>query len=575
MTGIYIYTPYIWPMLISAFLLIALAVYAWRHRSVPGAVPFAVQNLGVALWAIFTAVEIAATTLSTKILFHKLEGASGILSVTAMAYFALELTSPGKKANRRTISLISLGIFVLLILMVTNDLHHLIWTGFWFDEFLRVGRGPLNLLLIAYVLFIPFLAVFLFLRLSLKSHGIYRQQAILLAIGSSLPVLTLFLEFAGVNPFAPLDPVILMWTVSCLLYGLAIFRYRMLELVPIGRDTAIERMANGLVVLDAENQIVDFNPAAGEILALSRHAAIGRPAGQALAPYPEILKILENKSTESAEFTVSRSNESRTFQAESSPLTHPGGFHLGQLILLEDVTDQRLAQAQLYEHLWAQATLQEREQLADELHDGLSQNLAFLNLQAQAAQIYLQSGQDESARSSLGRLTEASEQIQGETRLMIDNLLSISLPAENFCTTLRRILAGFEGQTGLPVHLDLNGSEAPEENMESCQLPQPVAVQLARISQEALANVRKHAQDASQVHVELKKMDGQVFLIIEDDGSGFDPLASQKDGKHFGLQVMQQRAARIGGHLKISSAPERGTRIEVFVPLVTNGTGSS
>ena len=123
----------------------------------------------------------------------------------------------------------------------------------------------------------------------------------------------------------------------------------------------------------------------------------------------------------------------------------------------------------------------------------------------------------------------------------------------------------------MSIHLDLDGSESSEENIESCQLPPLVAVQLARIAQEALANVRKHAQDASQVRVELKKMDGQVSLLIEDDGSGFDPIASQAEGKHFGLQVMKQRAARIGGHLEISSTPEMGTCIDVYVPLVTNG----
>jgi signal transduction histidine kinase len=96
-----------------------------------------------------------------------------------------------------------------------------------------------------------------------------------------------------------------------------------------------------------------------------------------------------------------------------------------------------------------QATLEERKQLADELHDRLSQSLAFLNLQSQAAQVYLQIGQSDAAQASLARLSEAAGEIQAETRELIGSLLSVSLPAENFCDSLSQILADYEGQAGL------------------------------------------------------------------------------------------------------------------------------
>ncbi len=84
------------------------------------------------------------------------------------------------------------------------------------------------------------------------------------------------------------------------------------------------------------------------------------------------------------------------------------GLLMGYLLMLRDVTDQKRAQAQLLAQRWAQATLQEREQLAHELHDGLSQDLAFLNVQAQAAELCLRTGQVETARTSLARLAEVA-----------------------------------------------------------------------------------------------------------------------------------------------------------------------
>ena len=562
--GNYVYTPHIWPMLISALFSVALAVYAWRHRTVPGAAAFALHETGLALWALFTGIEMAATW-PTKVLYHKLEAASALVALSALFYFALEHASLRRWATRRTALLISLVSGGILILTATNDFHHLLWVRFWFDGYTRVQRGPLGPLLMIWSLLLPTLALLVFVGLLLRSRGIYRRQALILFIGSLLPMLTYFGEPAGINPIEPLDPVIIVQNVSSLLYFLAIFRFGMLEVVPIGRDTAIERMANGVLVLDAQNRIVDLNPAAGEVLALSRETTVGRPAWEALAAYPDLSKLLAQNATASTEITLERSNQPRTFQVQASPLTHPGGFHMGQLLLLQDVTEQRRAQAQALEQQWAQATQHERELLGQELHDGLAQSLAFLNVQAQATQIYLQSGQEEAVQASVVRLAEAARDLQGDTREMIGQLLTVSLPSEGFCTTLRQAVARFEQQNSLPVRLDI--VHDADKACDPSVLPADAGVQLLRIVQEALANVRKHAGSPTQIHVELRATDGHLQLTVADNGNGFDPALSGSDGKRFGLQVMRQRAESIGARLAVQSAPGQGTRVQVSVPL--------
>jgi PAS domain S-box-containing protein len=568
MTGAYSYTPTIWPMLVSAVFSAALGVYAWRHRTVPGAAPFAVQELFIALWALLTAMEMAATP-PVKILHHKLEAAAALMALSAMFYFALEYTNPGRWATRRNRLLLAVVPLGIILLMATNDLHHLLWGAMWFDRVVRIERGPLNLILLSWAFLLPTLASLLFLRLLLRARGIYRWQALLLLIGASLPLLTFLLEVAGIHPLAPLDPVILMWNVSSLLYALAIFRFHMLEVAPIGRYTAIERMADGVLVLDAQDRIADLNPAAGEVLALSRAAAVGRPAGQALAGSLDLSQLLEQKTAAGAEITLPRAGAPRTFQVQSFPLTHPQGFHLGWLILLQDVTEQRQAHAQRLAQQWAQAVLQEREQLAHELHDGLSQSLAFLHMQAQTSLRYLDSQQPAAARAHLTRLAEASREMQGDLRELIGNLLAVSLPSEGFCASLRQIVTHFEQQSGLAVRLRIDRSA--EAACDPTRLPPAIGVQLVRIVQEALANVRKHAGSPTDVEVHLLAEAGQVHLAITDNGAGFDPDALGAAREHFGLQVMHQRAAHIGGTLVMRSAPGAGTRVEVCVPLGTGG----
>jgi signal transduction histidine kinase len=208
--------------------------------------------------------------------------------------------------------------------------------------------------------------------------------------------------------------------------------------------------------------------------------------------------------------------------------------------------------------------------LANELHDGISQSLAFLNMQAQTAQMYLNDGNSEAAQASLERLTNAAGEIHESTRQMIGNLLAVNLVPENFSGTLRQIIDHFVQETGLSVDFQVNGDFDREGDKISYfnNLPQPVEAQFVRIIQEALTNVRKHACGATKVSIHLKTYDGQAVLTITDNGSGFDPSKMNTEGNRYGLQVMRQRAASIGGQVSIYSAKGEGTRIEVCVPIV-------
>jgi two-component system nitrate/nitrite sensor histidine kinase NarX len=252
------------------------------------------------------------------------------------------------------------------------------------------------------------------------------------------------------------------------------------------------------------------------------------------------------------------------YTLDHQPLKDFRGLAVGHLLLLHDVTMRKQAEAQLLELQWTQATLQEREHLAQELHDSLSQSLSFVNLQAQAAQLYLQGGEGEAALASLARLAEVSRDLQNEMRELIGDLLSISSPSQGLCGVLRQSVARFEHQTGLAVVLEI-----PDTNAEcvATALPATVAVQLLRIVQEALANVRRHAGRPAHILVRLTTDDGQLCLRIADNGAGFDPAQPASPGKHYGLQVMRQRTARIGGEIAVQSAPGAGTCVDARVPL--------
>jgi two-component system nitrate/nitrite sensor histidine kinase NarX len=150
-------------------------------------------------------------------------------------------------------------------------------------------------------------------------------------------------------------------------------------------------------------------------------------------------------------------------------------------------------------------------------------------------------------------------------RGMIGDLLTVSLSPEGLCAALRQTVSHFEAQSGLAARLDVDGAVAAL--CEPGRLSPFIGLQIIRIVQEALANVRRHAGAPDRIALSLRVDAGQLRLAITDDGAGFSPAQSGSSDGHFGLQVMRQRAERIGGRLAVYSAPGEGTRVEMCVPV--------
>jgi len=205
------------------------------------------------------------------------------------------------------------------------------------------------------------------------------------------------------------------------------------------------------------------------------------------------------------------------------------------------------------------ATLEERERLARELHDQLAQDLAFINLQAQAACAMIESDQADQAEATIQRLAEITRQIQTDVRESISFLGATNFENGGFLEAFSQTVARFTQMTGIQVEMHLPSS------IHMDNLDPTIQVQLLRIMQEALTNIRKHAC-ANRAWVNLVLDSGKIELTIEDDGIGFEPGKLVDDSGSFGLRIMRERTEEIGGELQISAVPGGGTRIELQVP---------
>lgn len=204
--------------------------------------------------------------------------------------------------------------------------------------------------------------------------------------------------------------------------------------------------------------------------------------------------------------------------------------------------------------------IEERNSLANELHDSLAQTLASLRLQVNLLGETLEQAETPAkARLDLERLRGGLDEANRELRSLLANFRA-PLDQRGLVPALERITESFRQATGLHVLF--------QNNTRPIELPPAGELQVIRIAQEALANIRKHAR-AHTVRVLLAtRLDGGQALLVEDDGVGFRlPDAESQGGEHIGLSIMRERARRIGAELRIETEPEEGTRVELHFSL--------
>jgi signal transduction histidine kinase len=211
-----------------------------------------------------------------------------------------------------------------------------------------------------------------------------------------------------------------------------------------------------------------------------------------------------------------------------------------------------ITNARLYEQSRELSILSERNRLALDLHDAVSQKLFGLVLAAESARTLLD-GDPEAAREHVTKLQELAQEARDELRSLVFELRPPDLERDGLCGALRKHVELLRRLQPVEIELDLDDTidRQPVRDRE-----------LLRIAQEALHNSLRHA-GAEHLEVRLRREGGHLLLEIEDDGVGFDPAGRTLRSTHLGLTSMEERAQRLGGRLEIRSAPGAGTTVRL------------
>ncbi len=211
--------------------------------------------------------------------------------------------------------------------------------------------------------------------------------------------------------------------------------------------------------------------------------------------------------------------------------------------------------ARLLERSRELSIVEERNRMARELHDSVSQKLFGLVLGAESAGTLLDRD-PEAAAEQVARIGELAQEALGELRELIFELRPASLEDEGLAATLRKEVDVLRRVHDRDIELRIAGSAgcAPEAEGE-----------VLRIAQEALNNALRHAE-AERIELRMEARDGRLIVTVADDGIGFDPEDRSLRARRLGLTSMEERALALGGTLNVVSRPGEGTTVTLEVP---------
>ncbi len=347
-------------LLISVAMTTYLAGIAWRRRLVPAAREFGLFTGSAAFWALSEAAQVWTPIISEKLTYTKL-GYLGIATAPLFLFiFIYRVCVPERALTRPRILLLSLLSALIIGMVWTNEWHWLYYTQLTLAD-TPVGvmgvfhHGPLFWVFIAYSYLLLLSGTILLSLAVLRASGMRHRQLGVLAFGTVIPWLGNAAYVFGLVPIPGLDLTPITFALAGMVYGWAIFRLDLLQLTPTARAMLVERMNDGVLVLDGADRVVDANPAARRLLA-HQPRMIGVAAQDLLAPWTRLdgrpLDIGQG-----ADQIAMTAAGARAVELRMSPLTDRAGGAVGRLVILRDVTEPRQADQSLRESQRAYATL--------------------------------------------------------------------------------------------------------------------------------------------------------------------------------------------------------------------------
>jgi len=532
-------------------LLEALAVYTWQFRKIPGAMTASIAQVLKGVWLLGIVLYSTSTDFDDKMFGITISKMASLLLSCAWVLFIWQISQQKEKLDIFTKC--SLGsVFCFSLLLLSNWQGIVVHSAWLNGSNIVLGWGIGHVFLIGYAFMLCLFGTIISLRWVVTAVGLRRQQA----FWYSVAVLISWLSYILWRLEVKAD---IIMPVGFLVNGAIVtwiyYRWQLYNILPLAHEVALEHIVEGIVFVDKEDYIVNINARAKHMLS-GLQVMVGADFKEVAAAWPPLAVIDSKEGIQTLEAERQQAQNYAFYQLIKIPLQTFGKKYFGRIILVKDITSQKQDQAQLIEQQKALAILAERNRLGREIHDGSGQIWNYLLLELKTLSLLMSTKQTRDAAKLVERLKGILRDVQDDVRESIISLNSDKVETHDFMTTLQEYFRWYEQTYSIAIVLDL--PDKPLANFIS----QQIEVQLTRIMQEALTNVRKHAT-ASQVQISMQAEDEEFVVVISDNGCGFEPSTNCSLG-HCGFSIMKERAEDVGGQLVVESVVGKGTTIKII-----------
>ncbi|MDD4254139.1 MAG: histidine kinase N-terminal 7TM domain-containing protein [Methanofollis sp.] len=548
------YSPLVLPLAVSAVMTLVLAAIAWHNRKVPGGVPLTIFLLGATVWSAAYALVLSVADLPSNLLFTYVEYA-GIMAVSlAFVLFVISYTGRESLLTRTWRCALLLFPACVFAALLTNDLHHLYYTGFM--PVVVAGsivwvfvHGPL--FWVAWIGFaaMTIAAIALLVSHLISSPPVYRTQIRLLLVASLVPLVANLLYVFGMGPVRGLDLTPLSFLVTGLTLEMATIRYRLFSVTPVARSLLPRIMTDGMVVVNEAGVVVDINPAAALIAGMPEEAAIGRPFDQVL---PAFARFIAGCPKE-AEVEVTTDGAPHIFAVQCQRAAGVSRDLHGHLLVLHDITELRNEQA---------ALRRANEKL--NLLEGITRH-DTLNLLAGVIgylDIALESDDPEEIRGYVRKSLDAAGTIRQQMEFAREyQAVGMDRPQWFDLKGVAERALGSARQGGMRTEVAVDGVEVYADPL------------LERALYNLADNALEHGVEVTVIRISCRTEGERLTIVVEDDGVGV-PEGKKEEiflrgfGKHTGLGLFLVREVLgiTGMTIRETGTPGVGARFEIAVP---------
>jgi diguanylate cyclase (GGDEF)-like protein len=367
-------TPISLVVFLAAAVSLLVALRSWNKRTARGGIYFSLAMLALTFWTIVSGLGYAAVPVGLKVFYAKLEVLGYMTGLGLFTAFALSYAGYEDWLKKAwvTILLVSLPA-VSILLAFTNDLHGSIWVDFppspALDNAVIFVHGPgFNWILFSgYLLATIVFGAFVYAALRGPERA--RKQARLLVLAQLVLIGGNLLYLIDAFNIPGLDWSSITFALTSILFLYALYNTRFLDVIPVARNTMIERMIDAVLVLDSLGNLVDANPQARAVLGL-RPGDLWTPYRAALKNWPEIIALLDDADRpEATELTLEQ--QAKTFDLRLTPLTDNFDRSYGLLVVMREITERKRTESvtRMRLRLWEFAALLPVEQLMQKALD--------------------------------------------------------------------------------------------------------------------------------------------------------------------------------------------------------------